>query len=232
VPYANGADPQTLNLYGYVRNLPTTNVDIDGHGDAMTHYWQCQGSTAPGCAAANHKTTVKEAVVETATMGAWFGGGILAPAASPLIRGLFGLFLATAPVTMPIVVDTVEGLVPGRAGSLTISTATRLTAAEISTGVRLAEQTGTALVQSEHIGAEFIDAAGKTYDAVNGPAAYANWSRDGGEGILANIASTANKAVDYVAVDLKGASKGQVKAIKDFVKTLTKKQQDKIVYVK
>jgi RHS repeat-associated protein len=32
VPYANFDDPQSLNLYGYVRNIPTTQIDIDGHG--------------------------------------------------------------------------------------------------------------------------------------------------------------------------------------------------------
>jgi RHS repeat-associated protein len=31
VPYANFADPQTLNLYGYVRNNPLGRPDIDGH---------------------------------------------------------------------------------------------------------------------------------------------------------------------------------------------------------
>jgi RHS repeat-associated protein len=31
VPYADLHDPQTLNLYGYVRNLPTTNADSNGH---------------------------------------------------------------------------------------------------------------------------------------------------------------------------------------------------------
>jgi RHS repeat-associated protein len=31
VPYAVLGDPQTLNLYTYVRNIPTTNVDPDGH---------------------------------------------------------------------------------------------------------------------------------------------------------------------------------------------------------
>jgi RHS repeat-associated protein len=32
VPYADLTDPQTLNLYGYVRGLPTTKADLDGHG--------------------------------------------------------------------------------------------------------------------------------------------------------------------------------------------------------
>jgi RHS repeat-associated protein len=31
VPYADFRDPQTLNLYGYVRALPTTTADDDGH---------------------------------------------------------------------------------------------------------------------------------------------------------------------------------------------------------
>jgi RHS repeat-associated protein len=31
VPYADFADPQSLNLYTYVRNIPTTKADADGH---------------------------------------------------------------------------------------------------------------------------------------------------------------------------------------------------------
>src|SRR5258708_2158476 len=31
VPYADFADPQSLNLYTYVRNLPTVRLDPDGH---------------------------------------------------------------------------------------------------------------------------------------------------------------------------------------------------------
>ena len=31
VPYADFADPQSLNLYTYVRNIPTVRVDPDGH---------------------------------------------------------------------------------------------------------------------------------------------------------------------------------------------------------
>ncbi|HZI57374.1 MAG TPA: RHS repeat-associated core domain-containing protein [Verrucomicrobiae bacterium] len=33
VPYADFGDPQSLNLYGYVRGLPTTRFDADGHDD-------------------------------------------------------------------------------------------------------------------------------------------------------------------------------------------------------
>ena len=53
VPYADFADPQTLSLYSYVRALPTTKADIDGHGwwekfkNSMgtAHCW-CEGAEA------------------------------------------------------------------------------------------------------------------------------------------------------------------------------------------
>jgi RHS repeat-associated protein len=37
VPYAEFADPQSLNLYTYVRNTPTTKIDTDGHSP---EWWQ------------------------------------------------------------------------------------------------------------------------------------------------------------------------------------------------
>ncbi|HZI57376.1 MAG TPA: RHS repeat-associated core domain-containing protein, partial [Verrucomicrobiae bacterium] len=36
VPYAEYSDPQSLNLYTYVRNVPTTRFDADGHDSAGT----------------------------------------------------------------------------------------------------------------------------------------------------------------------------------------------------
>ena len=33
VPYAEFGDPQSLNLYGYVRNSPSARIDLDGHSD-------------------------------------------------------------------------------------------------------------------------------------------------------------------------------------------------------
>jgi RHS repeat-associated protein len=53
VPYADFGDPQTLNLYSYVRGLPTVKVDLDGHGDAGTRMNQCQNNAA--CRAADEK---------------------------------------------------------------------------------------------------------------------------------------------------------------------------------
>ena len=37
VPYAQMGDPQSLNLYAYVRNNPLIHVDVDGHEDKVAH---------------------------------------------------------------------------------------------------------------------------------------------------------------------------------------------------
>jgi RHS repeat-associated protein len=39
VPYADLTDPQSLNQYGYVRNLPTSRIDIDGHDGIGGAIW-------------------------------------------------------------------------------------------------------------------------------------------------------------------------------------------------
>jgi RHS repeat-associated protein len=53
VPYADSGNPQTLNQYAFVHNNPMSIDDPDGHGDAMTHYNQCQHD--PSCRAAMNK---------------------------------------------------------------------------------------------------------------------------------------------------------------------------------
>jgi RHS repeat-associated protein len=46
VPYAEFGDPQSLNLYSYVRNDPVTRADADGHCDGTYGYGVCY--TNPG----------------------------------------------------------------------------------------------------------------------------------------------------------------------------------------
>ena len=49
VPYADFIDPQSLNQYGYVRNLPTTRIDADGHdGGAAAATWDLVTGGAEG----------------------------------------------------------------------------------------------------------------------------------------------------------------------------------------
>lgn len=114
---------------------------------------------------------------------------------------------------------------------LVLGPTSRLTAAEISTGSRLAKQLGVRLEESAHIGADFVVAgANKTIDAMGGGQAYQHFG-DGGK-FFESIVHHVNKSVDYVAIDLKGASKKQIQAIEKFVGGLTKEQQEKIIYVR
>jgi RHS repeat-associated protein len=55
VPYADFDDPQSLNLYGYVRGVPTLKADLDGHGwfgDFGSGLWD--GSVGPLVSMAAH----------------------------------------------------------------------------------------------------------------------------------------------------------------------------------
>jgi RHS repeat-associated protein len=61
IPYADYNDPQSLNLYGYVRNNPLSHADVDGHD------W--------GAAWANFKTFVNQLYVR-ASVGVGFGGKV------------------------------------------------------------------------------------------------------------------------------------------------------------
>jgi RHS repeat-associated protein len=54
VPYADLTDPQTLNLYGYVRNNPLNKIDADGHwdlGQTVSDAWETGTGYVRGAAA-------------------------------------------------------------------------------------------------------------------------------------------------------------------------------------
>ena len=61
VPYATVTDPQTLNLYAYVRNNPLVKADPDGH---------CGGPGEPSCADVKVEVTppVQPAPIKTVTV--------------------------------------------------------------------------------------------------------------------------------------------------------------------
>lgn len=115
---------------------------------------------------------------------------------------------------------------------LTLAPKSRLTAEEISTGQRLAKQLGWKLEERAHIGAEYVVAGAKNIaiDAMGTPQAYQNWGA--GKQFFASIVRHVNKVVDYVAIDLKGASQTQIKDIEKFVSSLPPEQRNKIVFVR
>jgi RHS repeat-associated protein len=124
VPYADFGDPQSLNLYAYVRNIPTTGTDVEGH--------QC-----PACQVINQidsQTPVDERLRQAGTPQALIATAIpiavaVAPEAGPLVQGLIGLAGVTAPTTVPIAQDIIEGATPGAPGPK-LPTASTLSKAE------------------------------------------------------------------------------------------------------
>ena len=232
VPYAVLGDPQTLNLYTYVRDIPTTQIDTDGHETLNANNNERGNTRIVPCE--TDECRAFDSKMSGSILGGFAlvltGGAASGPEAPLLARALYNLIYLTAPVTAPIIGGVVEGLAPGPSGTLTIATASRLTAQEISAGARYANQTGKALVQSAHVGEEFVDSAKKTYDVMQ-PGSSSFWTASNAKNFMDKVIYHVNK-VDKTIIDLKGASKAQIKEIKGFVNTLTKEQQKKIDYVK
>jgi len=72
VPYADFADPQSLNLYTYVRNIPTTHYDADGHcaDDGGKHGWLWCAAHAVGLVSSEQekKDALHKRAVEARTV--------------------------------------------------------------------------------------------------------------------------------------------------------------------
>jgi RHS repeat-associated protein len=75
VPYADFGDPQSLNQYSYVRNIPTSKADLDGHGCPP----ECDVAPSPTLDEVNQALREIEAASEEA--GKRLLKGVLASAA-------------------------------------------------------------------------------------------------------------------------------------------------------
>lgn len=73
VPYADFRNPQSLNLYTYVRNTPTTSFDADGHeiGDFLHRIWH--GIMHSGCTILGGCETAAEESERRANDKAYYG---------------------------------------------------------------------------------------------------------------------------------------------------------------
>ena len=76
-------DPQSLNLYAYVRNNPLSRIDADGHVAPNAH--PCVGMTAQQCGKAQNDTLKETAkvVLKTIELGMVLSS-LMAPAPDPL----------------------------------------------------------------------------------------------------------------------------------------------------
>jgi hypothetical protein len=110
VPYADFGDPQSLNQYQFVGGNPASKADPDGHEAGYT-YNRDGTMTAPVNA-----QTDGHPIRDTLLLGAATVTALAVPEAGPLLQGLIGLAGVTAPTTVPIAQDIIEGATPGAPG--------------------------------------------------------------------------------------------------------------------
>jgi len=109
-----------------------------------------------------------------------------------------------------------------------IPNAVRLSAAEQATAGRLMRQTGIELRESAHVGAEYVDAVGRTYDALGTPAASQFWNA---KQFNNSIGSHLLKSNDFTVIDLTGFTSGQIAEVNTYLGTLSEVQRARIIKV-
>ncbi len=109
-----------------------------------------------------------------------------------------------------------------------IPNATRLSEAEQATAGRLQAQTGRTLKESRHVGAEYVDEFGKTYDALGTPKASQFWSE---QQFLRSIDSHLLKSTDFTVIDLTGFRESHITTVRNYVNGLPAASQTKIIRI-
>jgi len=137
------ADPQSWNMYGYVRNNPLRHIDPSGRG-CLDPYSALTCSLPPG----QRRMTPNEAngtavgvVIGAAAVGTAGLGGEILGAIRALGTALFGWGLTHPDTVRETAAAVGEGMSNAPPGSLT-GNLLRLSATELSTGVRFAAQEG------------------------------------------------------------------------------------------
>jgi RHS repeat-associated protein len=222
-------DPQSWDMYGYVRNNPLAHFDPDGK--------QCE-MIAGHCEAANlphHQPTARDVAVAGAMTVGVLGAAAVAPEAGVwtilqrIGSAAVGWALSHPQEVQEAAASVAENVSNGPPGSLaTLGAASRLATNEIETGERLAQKFSLQLTESSHVGAEFVDSAGKSYDALGSVQAYEHFNETK---FLSSIDKHLLKSNDYTVVDLTGANEAQEQAIRNHVSGLGGKLQDKVLYV-
>jgi RHS repeat-associated protein len=149
VPYAEFSDPQSLNLYTYVRNIPTVKVDPDGHDwhDAL-----------------DYSVGVLKGVASSVSFGT-----VGAPSAHDSVASLTGQLSGSVAVTH-ISATVAEASGPAAVGGLLAAPATGGASLVVSGGAiaAVAASTATAIGGAKNIGAVAV-AMGKLAQSKTGP---------------------------------------------------------------
>lgn len=133
-----------------------------------------------------------------------------------VVNGLIAVSMASAVLAM----------VEGEVG--TVANVKKLRPAEVETGKRLSRKLGVPLAESPHDGADFIDPAGKTYEAMGVPDAAKYWPQ---KKFLESIDKHFLKSVDYVVIDLTGFSEEQISIVKQYLSKLPPEQVAKLIRI-
>ena len=90
------------------------------------------------------------------------------------------------------------------------------------------QKLGLELRESPHVGAEYVDALGKSYDALGSPLASKFWNA---EQFTSSIASHLLKSNDFTVIDLTGFTSAQIGEVTAYLGTLSKAQLARIIKV-
>jgi hypothetical protein len=107
-------------------------------------------------------------------------------------------------------------------------TASRLTEYEQATMSRLMDQTGLELRESPHVGAEYIDQFGRTYDQMGTPLASQFWNESQ---FLRSIDWHLLKSNNFTAIDLTGFTAEQIAVVRNYIGGLAPELQAKIMRI-
>ena len=108
-----------------------------------------------------------------------------------------------------------------------LGNATRLSADELATGARLEAQLGKSLKESTHLGADYVDDLGRSYDALGGfDPKFFNEKR-----FLLQIDKHLRKSNDFTVIDLTGFSQAQIDAVRRHLSTLSPEQIKSIIQI-
>jgi RHS repeat-associated protein len=232
--YADVTNPQSLNKYQYCFNNPLRYVDPDGQNPQDGGAGSAEDRDIRDYLAGRITKEELQQRQMARAAGALVGAAVVA---APEALTAVGLWAARNPNTAQNLAQEAVQMASGNpmsapSWSVTLSAKSALRAAEVVSGERLAKQISGHLVESTHIGADFVNAVTKkTYDVMGVPKAYLPKNWGSGTDFFNSILGHLRKSADYIVIDLKGASKQQIGAIQKYVSGFTKEQRDRIIYL-